>query len=69
MIKKSYAKINLAINVIERLDNNYHNLDMIMTKINLYDKLYFSFMKEDKIILTCTNKIIPTDEKNLIYQN
>lgn len=68
MIKKSYAKINLGINVIGKLDNNYHNLDMIMTKINLYDKLYFSFMKEDKIILTCTNKIIPTDEKNLIYQ-
>lgn len=68
MIKKSYAKVNLAINVLDKLDNNYHEIDMIMSKINLYDKLYFSKIDENIIILTCTNKIIPTDEKNLIYK-
>lgn len=68
MIKKSFAKVNLAINVIKKLENNYHEVDMIMAKINLYDKLYFSKLAEDNIILTCNNKIIPTDEKNLIYK-
>ena len=68
MIKKSYAKINLSINVVDKLDNGYHCLDMIMSKINLFDKLYFSFHKKDEIVLSCTNKFIPVDEKNLIYQ-
>ncbi|MDF9866885.1 4-diphosphocytidyl-2-C-methyl-D-erythritol kinase [Bacilli bacterium PM5-3] len=68
MIKKSYAKINFSINIVEKMPNGYHNLDMIMTKINLFDKLYFSTTKNDEIILTCTNPFIPTDERNLVYK-
>ena len=68
MIKKSYAKINFAINILSKLNNGYHELDMIMSKVDLYDKLYFSLFDEDKIILTCTNDFIPTDERNLVYQ-
>lgn len=68
MIKKSYAKINLAINILKKLDNGYHELDMIMTKIDIFDKLYFSFTNKDEIILTCTNSFIPTDSKNLVYK-
>ncbi|MDL2211993.1 4-(cytidine 5'-diphospho)-2-C-methyl-D-erythritol kinase [Erysipelotrichaceae bacterium OttesenSCG-928-M19] len=68
MIRKSYAKINFAINIKDKYDNGYHELDMIMAKINLFDKLYFSLFDEDKIVLTCTNMFIPVDEKNLVYQ-
>lgn len=68
MIRKSYAKINFSIDVVRKLDNGYHELDMIMAKINLFDKLYFSQMKEDAIKLTCTNKFIPVDNRNLVYK-
>ncbi|MEG0364221.1 MAG: 4-(cytidine 5'-diphospho)-2-C-methyl-D-erythritol kinase [Erysipelotrichales bacterium] len=68
MIFKSYAKINFAINIKNKLDNGYHELDMIMAKINLYDKLYFSTFKEDEIRLTCSNQFVPTNQKNLIYR-
>lgn len=65
---RSYAKINLAINVIDKLDNGYHELDMIMSKINLFDKLNFEVIDEDEIIINCNNSIIPTNQHNLIYK-
>lgn len=68
MIEKSYAKINLSINVKNKLDNGYHDLDMVMSLISLHDKIYLSKQKEDKIDLTCTNRYVPTDEKNVVYQ-
>lgn len=68
MIEKSYAKINLSINVLDRLENGYHDIDMIMSLISLHDKVYLSKLKEDTIELTCTNKFVPTDNRNVVYQ-
>ena len=33
------AKINLALDVVERMDNGYHSLDMIMVPISIYDEI------------------------------
>ena len=33
------AKINLALDVVERMDNGYHSLDMIMAPISIYDEI------------------------------
>lgn len=68
MVKKSYAKINFAINVVSKLDNGYHELDMVMSKIDFYDKIYVATMKEDAVKLTCTNRFIPIDERNLVFK-
>jgi len=68
MIKKSYAKINLALNIKQRYENGYHELDMIMVKVNLYDKLYFTRLFNDEIIITSNNSFLPTNSKNLVYQ-
>ena len=34
---KAYAKINLMLRVIRKKENNYHELQMVNTKIDLYD--------------------------------
>lgn len=36
---KSYAKINLSLDVISKRDDGYHNIKTIMQKISLYDEL------------------------------
>ena len=36
---KSYAKINLFLHIIDRLENGYHDLDTIISRINLYDEI------------------------------
>lgn len=68
MIKYSFAKVNLALDIQGKYDDGYHILDMIMIKVNLYDKLFFSKLDSDEIVLTCTNRYIPTDSRNLVYQ-
>lgn len=64
---KAYAKINLALNVIGKRDDGYHDLDMIMVPINLYDKLTFTFNDQD--ILIFNGKRIKNYENNTIYRS
>ncbi|MDR3215254.1 MAG: 4-(cytidine 5'-diphospho)-2-C-methyl-D-erythritol kinase [Bacilli bacterium] len=68
MIRKSYAKINLAINILNKNEDGYHELDMIMSKINLYDKIYIDITNDSQIKITCTNKFVPCDDSNLVYR-
>lgn len=43
MIKtKSYAKINLHLEVISKRDDGFHDIITLMSKINLYDELVFN---------------------------
>lgn len=35
------AKLNLFLNVLGKRENGYHDLDMIMQSVDLYDTLYF----------------------------
>ena len=37
---KSYAKINLSLNVLGKLKSNYHRIETIVSFINLYDEIY-----------------------------
>ena len=36
---KSWAKINLSLNVIKRLPNKYHKIESLVTFIELYDEI------------------------------
>ncbi|MFI3252371.1 MAG: 4-(cytidine 5'-diphospho)-2-C-methyl-D-erythritol kinase [bacterium] len=41
MKAKSYAKINLTLNILNKRNDGYHNLKSVMIPINLYDELEF----------------------------
>lgn len=66
MKKKSYAKINLTLDVIEKRKDGYHNIDGIMQIVDLYDEVTVEIADEFKI--TSNSKNIPLDEKNLVYK-
>lgn len=66
MKKKSYAKINLTLDVIEKRQDGYHNIDGVMQLIDLYDVLDVEF--SEKFIITSNSGEIPFDEKNLVYK-
>lgn len=66
MKKKSYAKINLTLDVIEKRQDGYHNIDGIMQMIDLYDEVEVKI--SDKFEITSNSKDIPLDEKNLVYK-
>ena len=64
---KAYAKINLGLDVVQKLPNGYHEVKMIMQTIGIYDEL--TLEKTDAgIYLTTDSGELPTDENNLIYR-
>ena len=38
---KAYAKINLGLDVVRRLENGYHEVKMVMQTVGIYDVLDF----------------------------
>lgn len=64
---KAYAKINLGLDVAQKLPNGYHEVRMIMQTVGIYDEL--TLEKTDAgIYLTTDSGELPTDENNLIYR-
>lgn len=64
---KAYAKINLGLDVIGRLENGYHEVKMVMQTVGIYDELSFE-KAESGIVVTTDSGELPTDENNLIYK-
>lgn len=65
---KAYAKINLMLDIINKRNDNYHDLFMIMQSINLYDTVTVSENKTKSISITCSNADIPLDSKNIAWK-
>lgn len=67
-VKKAYAKINLGLDVIDRLPNGYHEVKMVMQTVGIYDVLTLEKIPEGIVVIT-DNGELPTDENNLIYKS
>ena len=65
---KAYGKINLSLEVIGKRPDSYHNIDTLMTRIDVFDKLSFEKTSTNDIIILSENKDLPLDESNLIYK-
>lgn len=65
---KARAKINLALDVLGRRADGYHDVKMIMQTVNLYDKIDIKKIKKPEIIIKTNLPYIPTDENNLAYK-
>ncbi len=64
---KAYAKINLGLDVVRRLENGYHEVKMVMQTVGIHDTLTFEKTDRD-ILITTDSGELPTDENNLIYK-
>ena len=62
------AKINLFLDIIGKLDNGYHSLFMVMQTVGLCDTVTVEKSEENGIFLTCSEKKLPCDEKNIAYK-
>ena len=68
MIEKAYAKINLALNCLNKRDDGYHNLESIMLPISLHDSLEVSINKyeKDDDFVTCDETSIHISKYNSV---
>jgi 4-diphosphocytidyl-2-C-methyl-D-erythritol kinase len=64
---KSYAKVNLTLDLVGKREDGYHLLRSVMQKVSLCDIISMQKQKEE-ITLTCSKRYIPTDERNIAYK-
>lgn len=66
-LARSYAKVNLTLDVLGKRDDGYHNVRMIMQTLGLFDLVIVD--RADSEIAVSTNlKFLPTNEKNIAYK-
>ncbi len=65
---KAPAKINLSLDVLHKRNDGFHEVEMIMTTVDLADRIELTLLEEDQIIVDVSEGFIPSDHRNLAYQ-
>ena len=63
---KAYAKINLTLDCLGKMPDGYHELEMIMSEIPLYDTV--TLQKSDKISVKTNLSYLPDNNKNIAFK-
>lgn len=64
---QAYAKVNLGLDVVRRLENGYHEVKMVMQTVDIYDTVMIEITREG-ITMTSDSGEAPADENNLVYK-
>src|SRR5699024_10345173 len=67
LLERAMAKITLSLDVVGKREDGYHNVEMIMTTIDLADQLEIHTLEQNRIVVTADNQYVPNDERNLAY--
>ncbi len=65
---KAPAKINLSLDVLRKRDDGYHEVEMIMTMVDLADRVDLALRVDGKISVDVSEGFVPSDERNFAYQ-
>lgn len=67
IVFKSYAKLNLYLDVLDRRDDGYHNIETVFQCVNLADEIMFT---EDtsRLSVMCNIPELDMAESNLVYR-
>jgi 4-diphosphocytidyl-2-C-methyl-D-erythritol kinase len=64
----SFAKINWSLRILGKRPDGYHEVRTVLQTISLHDHIHFAPGDGEKILLTCDDSDVPTDDKNLIVR-
>lgn len=62
------AKVNFRLDVLNKRPDGYHELHMIMQRIDLCDEIEISTRQELGISLSCNLPYIPRDRRNIVWR-
>lgn len=65
---KAPAKINLTLDVLGKRTDGYHEVEMIMTTVDLADRIGLEPRADDQIRIISADRFVPDDHRNLAYQ-
>lgn len=64
---KAHAKVNLSLDILGRRENGYHDVEMIMQQVTLFDDITLE-RKPKGITIEANHKFVPNNSKNIAYQ-
>ncbi len=65
---KAYGKVNLALDVLRRREDGYHEVRMVMQTVGLYDKIDLYRTEKPGIVVETNLYYLPVNENNLVYK-
>ncbi|MGG3642211.1 4-(cytidine 5'-diphospho)-2-C-methyl-D-erythritol kinase [Bacillus gobiensis] len=68
ILEKAPAKINLSLDVLHKRPDGFHEVEMVMTTIDLADRIELTELDEDIIHVASHNRFVPDDQRNLAFQ-
>ncbi len=68
MKAKSFAKVNLGLEVLKKREDNYHEIRTLFQTIDMYDILEFRAIPHRKISLIGDDESVPWNEDNLVFK-
>ncbi|SES23043.1 4-diphosphocytidyl-2-C-methyl-D-erythritol kinase [Gracilibacillus ureilyticus] len=66
--EKAPAKINLTLDVLYKRPDQYHEVEMVMTTVDLADRIELFLLESGQIKVESDSRFIPNDERNLAYR-
>ncbi|GAB3054516.1 4-(cytidine 5'-diphospho)-2-C-methyl-D-erythritol kinase [Virgibacillus ainsalahensis] len=68
LFEKAPAKINLSLDVLAKRGDGYHDVEMVMTTIDLADRIELHSLNRNRIEVALESRYVPSDERNLAYK-
>lgn len=68
LYEKAPAKINLTLDVLHKRQDGFHEVEMIMTTVDLADRVWLRPTNDGNITIKVSERYVPNDRKNLAYQ-
>ncbi|MBS4221098.1 4-(cytidine 5'-diphospho)-2-C-methyl-D-erythritol kinase [Bacillus sp. FJAT-49711] len=68
LLMKAPAKINLTLDVLGKRTDGYHEVEMVMTTIDLADRIELENRDDSQIVIISHSRFVPDDQRNLAFQ-
>lgn len=68
LILSAPAKINYLLDVIRRRPDGYHDLRMVMQRVNLCDEISITLTDDPKLTITCGKSGVPDGPGNIAWK-
>lgn len=68
LYEKAPAKINLTLDVLHKRPDGFHEVEMVMTTVDLADRIWLRSTEDGLIKIKSSEQYVPNDKRNLAYQ-
>lgn len=65
---KAPAKINLTLDVLYKRPDDFHEVEMVMTTVDLADRIGLETRQDGQIKIVSADRFVPDDHRNFAYQ-